>query len=424
MMQKAFKLDLNIDMEDGSLDWCEIRTFIIEDDEGEILNIKKDGYTPTKGDKFYFLPGVSIPRVKLKDLTRDYGVKSTRNLQDATHIFAGRSTQHKVSDTLWVYKIPTEQIEYLYEHYKSKSDQDDYYLDKLRHALDANEYSYVFMDYSTASLFRNNKSEVFQTIRDNIKDENGNITLKNSNYIYTIDEDFVEDMLEIEKLNIPIIDESCLLKHINGDDATTIDEEVFQQLGDMLNSSDTDNHTLAMEIMANSNYLDSLLYLELLFKEYAYYMERCRSKNHVNFKGLLAFLGKDKSNMSTSLDEVVRSLKANDVLTIDKLNYLLGKYSKEISDHGNTDIFLVKSVTVNDEVLKDLNCNYTYKTIADPEEVVQMCDELIDLQMNESDTESSETNEDTVEEVKVEQEPENSGTEKIEENNGDSFDWF
>ena len=31
----------------------------------------------TKGDKFYFLPGVSIPRVKLKDVSATIGGKYT-----------------------------------------------------------------------------------------------------------------------------------------------------------------------------------------------------------------------------------------------------------------------------------------------------------------------------------------------------------
>ena len=427
-MQKAFKLELNIDPDTGQMEWCEIETFIIEDNEGDILNISKDEYTPTKGDKFYFLPGVSIPRVKLKDLTRDYGVKSTRNINDATHIFAGRSTQHKVSDSSWVYRIPTEEIQSFYDHYKEREGEDDYYVEKIGTALQNNEYKNVFMGYNTASIFRNGKSEIFETIRENIK-ENGKGGLRQSSYVYTVQEDFVEDILEIEKLELPILDESSLLKHINGEDATTIDEEVHKQLSDMFLSTDTDNHVLAMEIMANSNYLDSLLYLELLFKEHSYRMERCRSKNHVNFKGLLAFIGKEKSNMSTTIDDIVKSLRINESLTIEKLDYILNKYSDEITHHGDTDIFQVKTITVNEDLLKELNHNYVYKKVGDlvtDEDVFRMCDEIIELQ-TESETASSEVTTDTVEEVEeveVNNEPEITLEEQKEENNGEGFDWF
>jgi hypothetical protein len=49
---------------------------------------------------------------------------------------------------------------------------------------------------------------------------------------------------------------------------------------------------LAMEIMANSKYVESLIYLELLFYRYAGRISDRHTKNHVNFKSLLGYLGK------------------------------------------------------------------------------------------------------------------------------------
>jgi hypothetical protein len=278
-MTKAFKLSISCDSDDNCVDWIECNTFIIEDANKNILDISEKEYIPTKGDKFYFLPGVSIPRVKLKDLTKDYGIKSTRLLKDATHIFAGRSTINKVSERLWSYRIPTSAIEMLYNHLKEEK-LDEYYLQKLETALLYNEHEFVYIDYTIAGIFRNNQSEIFETIRETPQILS---LLKGSDYITTIDSDYVEDLLAIESLQIPILDESELLKHINGEDATTIDEDVYSQLKTMFNSSDTDNHILAMEILANSNYIDSLMYIEMLFKTHAFCMEGSRTKNHVNF---------------------------------------------------------------------------------------------------------------------------------------------
>jgi hypothetical protein len=440
-MTKAFKLSISCDSDNNySVDWIQCDTFIIEDSSAKILNISDDEYIPTKGDKFYFLPGVSIPRVKLKDLTKDYGIKSTRNLQDATHIFAGRSTENKVTDRLWAYKIPTDAVQKLYDYLK-ENDFDGYYLTNLENALMYNEHEFVFLDYSAAGLFRNNPNSVFEEIRE---PEHVKALLKSSNYISTIEDDYVEDVLEIEKLGLPILDESALLKHINGEDATTIDEEVYGQLKTMFNSSDSDNHVLAMEIMANSNYIDSLMYIEILFKEFSYNMERCRTKNHVNFKGLLAFLGKHKSDMSTSLDDIVNSLRSNDILSIEKLNYLLGKYHDEISRHGDTSIFSVKTVTVNEDVLKELDYNYKYQIVSDYisendnelfDETAnlhalqhencedQNSEEIIENNTNEDTVDSLDVNEDTEEQIEVKN---NSGDplEANENNNEGGFDWF
>ena len=41
------------------------------------------------------------------------------------------------------------------------------------------------------------------------------------------------------------------------------------------------------------------------------------------------------------------------------------KYSNEIGNSGNTDYFKVKTVTVNEDLLKQLNANYIYEHVED-----------------------------------------------------------
>ena len=441
-MKKAFQLNLTTSDDPGNLypiDWIEVETFIIEDKQGKILDISNNAYTPTKGDKFYFLPGVSIPRVKLKDLTTQYGIKSTRSIKDATHVFAGKSTEHKVTETKWLYRVSTEVVKRIYDY--TKDITDGYYSEKLKIALDTNEHEYVFINWDTVNLFRNSKNPIFQEFRN----EEGTLdAIRSSQYTHLIDDNFVEDLLEIDKLQIPILNESELLVHINGEDATTIDEDMYNQLSTMLNSSDDDNTTLAMEIMANCNYVDSLLYLELLFKEHSYTIEKSRTKNHVNFKGLLAFLGKDKSYMSTNIDHVMKSLLANDVLTKDKIDYIMDKYSYEIQNNGDTRVFKVQTITLNQEYLEKLNLNYKFTKVpefipegSENEDEFNMHSDLHELQhetceennseeinSNESTTEQLEENKDTIDELEIKS---NSGDllkTKMIENNGDDFEWF
>jgi hypothetical protein len=85
----------------------------------------------------------------------------------------------------------------------------------------------------------------------------------------------------------------------------------------------------------------------------------------VNFKSLIGFLKKNKSYLGTDIDDIVKSLIDKDVLTTDKLDVLMRRYSNEIGKTGDTDYFKVKTVTINPDLLKQLNTNYIYEHVDD-----------------------------------------------------------
>lgn len=319
------------------------------------LQVSSADYVPTKGDKLYFLPGVNIPRVKLKDLTMHYGIKSVRDIDDATHIFAGTATVHKMCDTRWFYSMPTEMFRKVYETVRDK--MDEYYVENVDTALEFYNEDRVYMDYSSSSEIRN--EPVFS---EAMKIEGIGHELRGSYTFNQVNNSYSKYFPKV--LNTTILTEAALLKHINGADAVIIDSVMFEQLSDMFKSSDNDNHILAMEIMANSNYIDSLLYLELLFKEYSGVMQNCHTRKHVNFKSLLGYLNKD-SYMSTNIDDIMKSLIDKGVLDTEKINIIMDKYAIEIEVRGNTNFFQVKSVTVNPETLALLNTNYVYNKLED-----------------------------------------------------------
>ena len=342
------------------------------------LQVSNGDYVPTKGDKLYFLPGVNIPRVKLKDLTIQYGIKSVRDIDDATHIFAGTATVHKMCDTRWLYSMPTEMFRQVYETVRDK--MDDYYVENVDTALEFYTEDRVYMDYGSSSEIRN--EGVFT---EAIKIPEVTMELRSSNTFYQVGDNYAEYFPKV--LNTTILTEAALLKHINGADAVIIDSVMFDQLSDMFKSSDNDNHILAMEIMANSNYIDSLLYLELLFKEYHNQMFNCHTKKHVNFKSLLGYLGKD-SYMNTDIDDIMKSLIDKGVLDTEKINIIMDKYTHEIESRGGTDYFKVKTITVDEATLALLNKNYVYKNIEDFVPEGQVEEEVIELHANLEDLNS------------------------------------
>ena len=338
------------------------------------LQISTTDYIPSKGDKLYFLPGVNIPRVKLKDLTLEYGIKSIRNIDEATHIFAGNGTVHKICTNRWMYKMKTELFRQVYETVKDK--MDDYYIENVDVALEFYTASHIFMEYSSANEIRN--ENIFEDAR---KIEGVQKSLQNSKTFYAVDEEYQHYFPTI--LNIQVLNDSTLLKYINGPDAVVIDSLMFDQLTVMFNSSDNDNHVLAMEIMSNSNYVDSLLYLEFLFKEHSNKMYNCHTKKHVNFKSLLGYLGKD-SGMDTYIDDIMKSLIEKGVLDTDKMDIIMEKYSNEIEQSGGTDYFKVKTVTINESTLGLLNTNYVYNKVGDfePEIITEEEEDILSTEQS------------------------------------------
>ena len=332
------------------------------EDKNDFLPINDKDYTPTKGDKLYFLPGVNIPRVKLKDLSLEHGIKTVRDIDQATHVFCGKNTKDKLVNSHWYYDLDTQLLRDIVDN--SEGIMDDYYRENLRQALEFYTESEVVVEYSSASTLRNSGLQVLDKI--------DGVVLRSSNIYYTVDEENKDLFPGI--LTLDLFNESKLLKYINGADAATLDDTMFLQISDMFKSSDQDNHIIAMEILANCNYIDSLLYIEMLFERYAGQMSNCRTKNHVNFKSLISFLGKDKSYMGTSIDNVVESLIAKDVFDLEKVKVIMKHYGQEIADSGGTKYFEVKSVTLNEEAAKLLNTNYVHETFPDfiPEGVIEI----------------------------------------------------
>ena len=176
----------------------------------------------------------------------------------------------------------------------------------------------------------------------------------------TILDDFTELGKAIEgKI---IYEESTIIDKLNGQDASVIDAVMFEQLSTMFKSSDSDNCVLGMEILANCKYSASLPYMLLLFKEFSGQMYNSNTKNHVNFKSLVNWLGGNILHRN-DIDELCDILKDKGQLTPDRLNIFLDHSHQDILNRGNSRYFKVKTITLDEEILASLNTNYTYATV-------------------------------------------------------------
>lgn len=406
---------VHIDLTNGS-EYNNIRGFnvdIIEGLEDSVSTfVNSKGYVPTKGDTIYLLPGVNIPRMKLKDLALNLGIRVVRDPAKATVVFSGKSSVGKLTTSTWYYFADANTI---LENVK-KLCKDDYYIDKLETAISSTGATKVCSGWSD---MRNTLC-------------NGDMSIYESQYIYGIEPEYQETYDAIQ--GKPIYCESELLTNINGDDSTIIDYDVYQQLKSMFESSDNDNHILAMEIMANSHYENSVLYLLMLISDFSGVISNTHTKNHVNFKSMLAYFNwvpRQVSHMNA--DDIIKIIDEKGLLTLDMIKILYKEYANDIHRMISYDeVFEIKEVTIKQGYLDKLNL--TSLNLIDPEEleVTDPVDEIVTDELIEAAITNIKRDELKSELITLEEElsadqgtpEEESNNNQIEKTNGDDFEWF
>ena len=377
--------------------------------------VNSKGYVPAKGDTIYLLPGVNIPRMKLKDLALNLGIRVVRDPDKATVVFSGKSSVGKLTTSNWYYFADANTI---LENIK-KLCGDQYYIDKLETAITG----------TGATKICSNWSDMRNTLC------NGDMGIYVNQYVYGIEPEYQEIYDAIQ--GKPIYCESELLTNINGDDSTVIDYAVYQQLKSMFESTDDDNHILAMEIMANSHYENSILYLLMLISDFSGVISNTHTRNHVNFKSMLAYFNwvpRQVSHMGA--DNIIKIIDEKGLLTLDMIKTLYGEYSYNI--HRNIvydNVFEIKEVTIKQDYLDKLNL--TSLNLINPEEleVTDTVDDIVTDELIEAAITNIKRDELKSELIAIEEElakedlvpvkeQEQSNNNQIEEKNGDDFEWF
>jgi len=301
-------------------------------------SIIKD-YTIDINEKLYFLPGVSIPRVKLKDLYKDQKAKTVREVADATKVICGRKTLDTIADDRWLYPIKTECVKELIEECYRRDDLSTPVYDGMMEMFSIYTEDVVLGHWALPRCYENIIGDLPHPSCDN--------------RYYFVKDDYAGLYSEIKDLQF--YDEDTLITIVNGANSTTIDKDMYDSLVQMFKSSDTDNYILAMEIMANSNYNESLFYLCLLFKEFYNRISNQRTRTHVNFKALCSYMGfSSPSYCAMDIDEIVNIFIAKDLLTKEIAINMLKEFKEEIGNHGDTNKMKIAKITFSDDVIEYL----------------------------------------------------------------------
>lgn len=349
-MKNYLKVSINMERNNSRISNIEINLKKLIIVEKEDFKFSENKYTPSYGDKLFFLPGINIPRVKLKNLTLSHNVKSIKDIDKASAIFANSFTFGKMVESKYYNTLPT----YLFKQYFEiiKDDLDSVQVSIIETSLESYSNDIVIFDYYTRSAMTDDN---LTNIRNNSDFVNEVHDKESSSQFNLLNEDNTQLFQLL--LSKEIFQETDVIELLNGDKALSIDDEVFNQLSEMMNSSDIENHTLVMEIIANCEYRTSLLYLMVLFEKYGRVFMRSRVKSHVNFKSLLSYLDLSTHDMSVNIDTIMKLFIKRGVLTEKWIDTLLNIYSYEVR-RGDSDYFKCKTITLNDEALAYLNVNY------------------------------------------------------------------
>lgn len=274
------------------------------------------------GTVLFYLPNVGITRFKLKAFADKAGISSTKTIDKADYIIINDGKKSKTMKSL-----STQQVEYT--RYLIKRDDTEMRL--WADVIDSSSRMY---------------DPEFVRELDDVK----GLEIIISDTDAELQKAFIHDQLGKyvwyhygynEKNFISLPNPSLYSKlrhqddisHLVNQDAIIITDEKRVELQRMFDSKQQDNVVLAMEIMANSNYEESILNNYLLIVTNSRLINDQRESGHKNFVALLAFYGINLKYMGTRItnsqvDEISGMLKEYGQLTEETMQKLLHYYAE------------------------------------------------------------------------------------------------
>jgi hypothetical protein len=329
------------------------------------IELLKNHYKPVAGDKLYIFPDCNIPRFKVKGFCEANNIAVVKYKEKANIWFTNESNLDELFSNIRYSKLvkKTSFTKYLKDAIlRDGSNQELIKLNKEVNELECDHViikSNVIYICNNHGLFNGPKYEFLEKSDLEKVDDDGNPIPYDESLIECFDlDDFdyvtLEDS-EKESLYLAILnhgniyDESALVSQLNSE--LVMDKEIYEGMKNLFESSDSSNHKVAMESMANCDFLKSAVYLLFLVKEYKHKMYMSDMKNHVNFKSFLKFFDITLGN-HMSFDDIIEILIDKDIMTRENLALIMPFATEEVFNSGETEYFKATGVTHSDEVEK------------------------------------------------------------------------
>lgn len=298
-------------------------------------------YIPIAGDKIWFYPGCDIPRFKVKQFCMNNKVSVVKTKERSTVRFVGQQTLNEMSFGYNVYRV--EKSEFLTwldsvmcNAYMQLSD------DIIK---TPSEYVYIYGAALNSFCDEDEFGEkIFKEDYSDMEDVTIRRIPKEENYQQLV------DMLQDSQLYY----QDGLLNLLNT--GMVIDEETYQQMHRLFESSDSDNTRVAMESMANCDFQRSAVYLLMLMRKFGSKINNSGVTHHVNFKSLIKYF-QIKNLSSISVDDMIDSLIHQKLLNLDNLNYLLPLALQTLRESGEMRNIKIKDLELSGNAEKAITEN-------------------------------------------------------------------
>ena len=281
-------------------------------------------------DKIFCLPDTTIPRFKLQGLYEKYGFRSVKNINDANYIFIGPKSKGK-SNNLISSKQVTYERYYIIENIQAAY-MFQYAFDPANVIYAPDAVNEIMDNHSAVFVMSESDASVY---REYVYKETGHYVW----FRYSFSrENFIS--LPEPSLYSKLRSEEHLLNLLSSESIVITDQK-FEELQRMFDSNVDENIILAMEIMANSNYHESILNNYFLLNKNSYKIRRLKEANHKNFKSLLNFFNLELSQIggrfsNYRLESLTSFLKDYGKFTEEAMYRMLQEYAYDNSDFRGT----------------------------------------------------------------------------------------
>lgn len=225
-----------------------------------------------KGDKIFLSPGVSIPRFKIRELGKEIGFDIVRNSEKANKIVISIPNFIKdVTTNLGTNYWQKEDFIKFYEQVgitvsSENKERYDTILEKLR----LTDFKYVTTNWDIQYVIKNISRQIctFNMDRELAY-----------NYFSVLKEESQKSLVDsLYQNTTTLIDDTIVIKQCSSDKVIT--HEIFQRINQMMKTPD--NRDVALELMCNYDYEDSMFYILLLASKNDF--SSFHAKNHVSYK--------------------------------------------------------------------------------------------------------------------------------------------
>ena len=287
-------------------------------------NINTTTQSLVAGDKVFIMPGVTIPRYKIRETGKEIGFDIVRNASKATKIVYNKTqVMDEMVDRRSMMGIEIEDLKKILNMYSVTIPE-----------LDATDIeSKIILEWST---FR-----VLNQIQGG--------SLDNYHfYTYVYKQDTYKTLLDnIITNNIVVISDKDVVKQCNG--SQPLNAESYTRLVSMLESRQ--NQEIAIELICNCDYDQSMLYILRLLGKFNFH--HLPGTNHVNYKAFRNYVKShwdiDPNYFNGDIIDVLRKVAEQGKLKREYLNEFKDDILKHVRTYGENSMFAISGIQLRDD---------------------------------------------------------------------------